>query len=442
MRTHPTAKRALVLLALAIPAAAQYAGPAILSRGEAPAAMATPQIDFRPYVDVSAVYDSGLAGVAVNDQGQLANQTSTGVSLSWGVSGLHSWRHTKLGLNYLGSLSHYPRNGTYDSIDQSFMLGLTHQFSRHIMFTLHQSAGLMNRNFGVLGLSQTVPFDPSTSNIPTTDYFDNRTIFLSTQAGIVIQKTARLSFDLGGGIFTTRRRSDALSGVTGTSAGGDVQYRLTRRSTVGATYTFAHYGFSRIFGTTDAHGVAGTYAYQITRRWEFSGFAGFYRVESKFIQTAPIDPTIAALLGISTAQQVAHVQGYTPNLSGRLSHVFHRGVIYVAGGRSVTPGNGLFLTSYSTGVLGGYTYTGLRRWSFNSGAGYTRSGATGIITGTYGGANAGVSLSRQLSHGMNFILSYSARQYQSASYANYNRLITEARVGFGFAPGDIPLRIW
>src|ERR1035441_371969 len=35
-----------VMLGLALPAFAQYAGPAILSRGEAPAAMAAPTVDF------------------------------------------------------------------------------------------------------------------------------------------------------------------------------------------------------------------------------------------------------------------------------------------------------------------------------------------------------------------------------------------------------------
>src|ERR1035437_10553014 len=41
--------RMLAVLAWAMPLFAQYAGPAILSRGEAPSALAQPQIDFRPF---------------------------------------------------------------------------------------------------------------------------------------------------------------------------------------------------------------------------------------------------------------------------------------------------------------------------------------------------------------------------------------------------------
>ena len=63
-------RRALAVLILTIPAFAQYAGPAILSRGEAPSAMSAPQINFRPYFDVNAVYDTGLAGVTDQPAGR------------------------------------------------------------------------------------------------------------------------------------------------------------------------------------------------------------------------------------------------------------------------------------------------------------------------------------------------------------------------------------
>ena len=109
--------RALALLAAAIPAAAQFAGPAILTRGEAPAAMDTPGIDFRPFMELGGVYDTGLTGVAVNSNGQLGSAASPGVTFSGGVSGLHSWKRTKVGLDYHGSLYHYTQTTYYDGTD-------------------------------------------------------------------------------------------------------------------------------------------------------------------------------------------------------------------------------------------------------------------------------------------------------------------------------------
>lgn len=425
-----------------MPAFAQYAGPAILSRGEGPSAMATPQISFRPYIEFTGIYTTGLAGAGVNAQGQLANESSFGVGLTGGISGVHSWRHTKIGLDYQGSLYHYTKASFFDSTDQSLMLGITHQFTRHTTLVLRENAGLFSRNLGVLGLPQSVPFDPSTTNVPQTDFFDNRTIYLSTQADLSMQKSARLSFDLGGDGFTTRRRSTALFGVVGAVARADMQYRLTRRSTIGVNYSYTHYDFTGIFSGTDMHGVAVSYAIQLTRTLEFSGYGGAMRVETKFIQSVPLDPAVAALLGITTGTAIAHGITYTPNLSGRLSQTFHQGVMYISGGHTVTPGNGLFLTSEATEAMGGYSYTGLRRWSFNSGVSYQSAKSISNITGRYRSTSGTISASRTLIRATHAILAVSARRYDSGDFTQYNRTVYEVRLGIGFTPGDVPLRVW
>ena len=434
--------RVLALLGLALPASAQFAGPAILSRGEAPAAMSAPQIHFRPYLEITSLYDTGLAAVTVNTQGGFANQSSYGIAVAWGISGTHSWRHTNVGLDYRGSISHYAQSSGYDSLDQSLLLGLTQQLSRHALFSLHASAGIFSRDFGLNGLQQTVPFDPTTVDIPTTDFFDNRTMYVSSRADLVLQKSARLSFDFGGSGSVVRRRSSTLDGTTSANAHGDLQYRLTRRATIGASYNYFHFDFTHIFGGTDIHAVAGTFAVRITRRVEFTGFAGFARAESNFTQAAAIDPVIVALLGITQGTQIVHTINYVPYASARLSRTFQRGVAYVSGGHTVIPGNGLFLTSYTTAILGGYTYTGVRRWSLGTQVSFSRSDSIGNILGTYGNISGSLSASRQLLPSVHLIAIYSARQYSSPDFANYNRLVHEARIGLGWSPGDVPLRIW
>ena len=425
-----------------MPVLAQYAGPAILSRGEAPAAMASPQIDFRPYVDITGVYDTGLAGVAVNSQGQLGNESSYGLELTAGISGVHSWRHTKIGLDYRGSIRRYAHSTSYDASDQSLMLGIVHQISRHVSLTLNESAGLFSRNFGVPGLSQTVPFDPSTTYAPTTDFFDNRTEYLSTQANLVIQKTARLSFRMGGDGFLVRRRSTALYGVTGATAHGDVQYRVSRRSTVGVNYVFSHFDYIGVLSGTDMHGVSGVYSAQVSRWLEFSGSAGIFRAETRFIQNVPIDPVVAALIGIPEGTVVLDRIDYVKSFNGRLSRTFPKGVAYISGGRGVTPGNGLFLTSVMNTAMVGYNYTGVRRWSLGASADYSRANSIGNVIGDYGGTSGSLSASRQIAHNVHGVVSFSARQYSSGTFSLYNRLIYEVKLGVGYSPGDIPLRIW
>ena len=106
----------------------------------------------------------------MNSAQNLPNADSWDLTLAWGVSGSHSWKHTKLGLDYRGSLAHYVRQGAYDSISQALLLGITQQITRHVSLSLRESAGMFTRAFGQGSLSQTVPFDPSQSYIPTTDF--------------------------------------------------------------------------------------------------------------------------------------------------------------------------------------------------------------------------------------------------------------------------------
>jgi len=431
----------LVVAISAAPAFAQYAGPAILSRGDGPAAMATPQVDFRPFFELTGGYSTGLEGVTVS-QGIPASAPSAAIQISGGVSGVHSWKHTQVGLNYSASLSRYPNDSFYNTSTQSLLFSVTHQFTRHAVFSLRENAGIYWRTPTPTGLSETVPFDASAIYAPATDFYDNRTMFTSTQASFKLQKSNRLSFELGGNYNLTRRQSTVLYGVGGVGAQGDVQYRWTRRSTIGAAYSYMHFSYRGVFSASDVHNVNGTYAIQLTRSLEFSGFGGFSRVETKIVQDKPVDPVIAALLGISQAAVIVHTIGYHPSISARLSRTFSRGVAFLSGGHSETPGNGLFLMSSATSAAAGYTFTGLRRWSFGAQAAYSNAESSGYVLGRYTTIGGGLSASLQIRRYIHVIATFSARQYESPDFAGYNRLTTDARLGLGFAPGDIPLRIW
>jgi hypothetical protein len=219
-----------------------------------------------------------------------------------------------------------------------------------------------------------------------------------------------------------------------------VQYRLTRRTTVGANYRYQHDIFSHIFGGTDIHMFAGSYSVALSRLVEFTGYAGVARVESKFIRQVPIDPAVAAFLGVSSGAEIAHTIGYAPVFGARLSRTFREGVAFLAAGRSISAGNGLFLTSTSTSVLAGYSYTGIRRWSFNARAGYYRSKSLTLNVGQYNSLTAGVGASRQVARSIHAVFQYSARYYQSNDFHNYNRVVHSVSVGAAFSPGDSAFR--
>ncbi len=434
--------RIFIVGAVVAPLFAQYGGPAILSRGDAPSALGSLQIAFRPFVEITGTYDTGLAGVSVNSSGQLANAASGGARIAGGISGSHQWKHTQLGLDLRGDLNEYVGATYYDSTDVSLLLGIKHQISRHIFLNLRETAGQFSVNNINGALPQTVPFDPSQSYIPTTDFFDNRTIYATTQADLIYQRNTRWSFDFGGDGFLNRRRSSALYGATGAAARADVQYRISRRSTIGASYNYDHYSFTGIFSSTDMHGASVSYSTQLARTVEFSMYGGFQRLENKFVQDVPVDPVIAALFGITRGTEVIYGISYIPSYGGRLSKAFRYGVAYVSGGTSVTPGNGLFLTSRVASAFAGYSYTGLKRWSFSASGGWDSAQSVGNINGNYGGETATMGLSREIGHGIHFVANASARRYSSNDFNNYNRTIYSTSVGLGWTPGDIPLRVW
>lgn len=434
--------RALAILAVAAPVYAQYGGPAVLTRGQAPAAMSASQIDFRPFLSLTGGYDYGLNGVGVDPNGKAFSESSYSIQATGGVSGLHSWKRTQLGVDYTASVRHFPGRSFYDGFDQSLLLSVTHQMSRHIMFTLSTSAGFYTQNFNHLSLPQTIAFDPFTTLVPTNDFFDNRTMYFSTQAAVQIQKTNRLSFSFGLDGFATRRRSSALYGVTGEGVRGDVQYRLTRRSTIGAAYNFERYSYSHILSNADLHSFLGSYAIRLTRSVEFAATGGAIRYETKSIQSVPVDPAIAILIGITNTNQLAYTRAWAGSGQVRLSYAMRRGVVYVSGGRSVTPGNGLFLTSTSNSVAGGYTYTALRKWSASANASYNRSSSLTNLIGAYGNYAMSLSLSRQIARATHGVLSFNARKYESPDFNNYNTWSYSVQLGLGFTPGDIPMRLW
>jgi hypothetical protein len=443
---------AFVMFGLALPAFGQYAGPAILSRGEAPAAMTAPTVDFAFSLALTANYTNGLVGVVTNSQGQLLSQNSFGAGATVGLSGSHRWKHTSLGLAYSGSFYDYSSASYFAGISQGLSLGLTHQFSRHILFTLRESAGWYTLfPPSTANLNPSVPFDPSQSEIPTTDFYDNRTIYSTTQANVIIQATTRLSFSLGGGYFTNLRRSADLYSGSGEQGTGDVQYRLSRRVTVGGGYTFAHFGFSGGIGSSYIHTGDLSASVRFDRSTELSLFGGASRVSSSFEEVVPIDPAILAILCPPTLVTTCPLTGSTvlnhnifwaPNFGIRLSRSLQRGTFYASAGEAITPGNGLFLTSRSETASAGYGYSGLRRWNLSIGVYYTKALSVGNIQGGYGQVTGFLGMSRRIVGQLSFVSSFNATKYQSDTFSAYNRLIYSASIGLGFSSKPIPVRFF
>jgi hypothetical protein len=290
------------------------------------------------------------------------------------------------------------------------------------------------------------PFAPSFA--PTDELFDTRLYSLSGQVGASYQKSAKLVFSMSGGSMFTERRSRALTSVRGYGSNGQLTYSLSRRTQLGAIYSYNNYYFPRGFGRSDVHSWMGQYGRVFSPRWTGSLSAGLYRAESQRLQTVRIDPAVAAIIGITNSVSVAHGVTNGLALEASLGGRFTRTAIALGVTRGITPGNGIYLTSQQDRVFGSVSLVGQRRWNLGFFGSYAhfRQIFDGLARGgffdSYGGGP-----------GFNYRL-FSAVYLNTR--ADYRRVVLDQNrpgsqflrnrwsvsVGLAISPGELPLHIW
>jgi hypothetical protein len=363
----------------------------------------------------------------------------------FGVTGAHQFKKSVLSLDYRGSLRHYTQRSYYDGFDNSLMLAYDRRLTSRTSIMLGESATRSTRAFGLPmnayyggGLFGN---DPTWSGLLTNELFDTPTTALMSTARLVHQRTARLSFSIGGNGFVVRRRSVALVGANGYHASGSVAYRLTRYQTIGFAYTFGHFDFQNRYGQSDMHGVALNYSARVGRRWEIGLAAGGYRIESQRLTQVPVDPFIAAILGQAYGVEKFHGVSYLPHFEARITRSFRHSTASLGYDRTVLAGNGLYTTASMESANAGFSWTGIRRVALQGGASYNRLSGITQQLGVYRGYSASGGFSTRLGRAVSMIGRIDGRRYSIHGTA-LSRTYYRATLGFGFTPGDIPLAIW
>jgi hypothetical protein len=417
----------------------EYSGPAILSRGESPTGQIVAPIAFRPYIGLSGVYDTGLTPVAVTATGEVPSLGLYGLELNLGAYTYHVWKHTTLALDYRGDLRHYS-NTYWDGTDQFLSLILTHKPTKRTTFTLREQGGLYSNNYF---LSSAVPVaDPNYLQLPQNDIYDNRVVFLGVSADVTYRLSPRLSFDVGGEGSLVRRQSSALYGMTGGVGRGDLEYRISKHSTLGADFRYTYYQYTQSYGDSAIASVGLNYSTALTPNLQLSARIGGARVSSHSLTTVTLDPAIAALLGETVAIQAAYALNYVPDVQVRLTDTFRRSQFSLAYSNQVIPGNGIYLTSRNNTGSGSYSYTGVRHWNFGVNGMYGRMTTLVQVIGAYTAYGAGIGVTRDLGKGLHVVARVDARHYDIASSTTQTNIEYRTSVGLSFSPGDLPLALW
>jgi|SRR5579863_6000485 len=431
-------------MALASTASAQlsnYLGPGILTGGaDTIGNRAGEQVDLRFYASLTGIYDNGIQPVSVDSKGNLIQLNGLyGIDAGLGVYGVHSWRVARLGLDYHADFRHYDNDSAYDGTNQSLTLGYTYQKSRRLYFDVKGLGGMYTTAlFGVAGEAGATP---TIINPQTLLLFDDRTYFLEGSVGMTYLLSPRASVTLGGEGFTAQHQSSALVGVVGYGARAKFQYRVSRLTSIGAEYDRQHYQYPHFFGQADVNMYNVFLATQIGRLWTFSLSGGVYQVSTVGLQTITLDPAIARLLGVTSTVHIFAADNWIPSGRAALSRKMRNAVIIAAYSRTVSPGNGVYLTSrVESGTLG-YSYSGVRNAAFNLSLGYNSLSSIGQGIAPYRQFGGGVGMTYNFTHAIHGIASYAVRQ-QEIQLAGYRGTSYQVSLGIAFSPGSLPLSLW
>jgi hypothetical protein len=268
--------------------------------------------------------------------------------------------------------------------------------------------------------------------------FDNRMSYLQTVFNARYLVGRRTVAMVGGSYYTIHRQARALVGVNGYTLSGSIHHQLSRRLVVSAQYQHLHYDYPRAFGESDINFYVGQVQYRFLRSWEVGLGGGAFSVETQGVQTTALDPTLVALLGVGSVQTAFYKTSVLPVAMASLSKQFRRSAFNVNFMTSVTPGNGVYLTSQQKSVGGSYSYSGISRVSFGVSAGLSKLQTIGQTLQDFNQITGGVNMSYHVGKGVNLSAAY-LRRFQDIENNPFQRNSTRVSFGIYFSPGAIPI---
>ena len=421
-----------------------YSGPAVLSRSYTLLRPSIPaQERWDPFLGVNAIYDSGLEGVQSNSTNGYTTGGSFGAELLWGIRGRHYFHHDVIGLNYRGDLQHYTPAKYFNGSNHWLTLDYTHMFSRRLSLSLVEAGSIYSQNFTLVNpvtISEEAVTNPI--NTPNVQIFDNGWKQFTSGMDLTYQRTARLSFNFGASGFVFRPEASYLIAASGGSAHGDAMYRVTRRTTVGITYSYNNFWYHRGIGRSRFHTIDGIYSWALGSTMQLNARAGASRLDSTGLEANYVNPQIAGLVGqgapITQYRSVQWISDYAVQFTKSFRRSRSASISY---NRGLSPGNGLYLTSRQQDIAASGSMILFRHYYFSAGVGYDSLSATAQNLGQYRATYAFFGGSRPMRHGLQANLRFDFRHFDvgNAPLLNNTYRVT---LGLTWSPVEGLHRLW
>jgi hypothetical protein len=384
------------------------------------------------------VYAYGNGAYDTNAQ-VLANGQRTGsfgYAVGGGVQLSHLWKTADLGLSYSGAYQHYRSTLFASGPTQNLVLGFSKRFSRRWSLSLSEAAGIY-----LYGESYYSTHATNTNPV-VTNPFSTQTRYSSSEISLRYRQTRRLSYVFTGSYSLYRYNGPHGIGANDIGASFGADYEISRRTTVGATYSYSYFRYQSHAGFDHLNGIHGTITHVFSQRWTGSATAGVTRSNASGTISVPV--TIITGSGQTlTGYEVGayHNTRFVPSISGSLTHLYRRSQFSLSGGQGISSGNGVYLASRNRYVGGVYTYN-WRNSVFSAGASYTQlSSISNNVDYGYSSENL------TIGYGHNLIRYISANfRYDFVEYGGLGpfsaRHDNHFTFGLNFSSKSIPLTLY
>jgi hypothetical protein len=318
-------------------------------------------------------------------------------------------------------------------------LDYAHDFTRRLQLNIVESASILSQSGTLVEPLTQAGASPANVNLgasPTLQVFDTSTRQSITQISLTFRKTSRLSFDYQGSVFGVDREGPGLYGNSGYQAQTDVSYRLTRKTTIGAYYSYLSYVFAHHVSDSDAETAGLIYSYAFNHSMQLRTRGGVARIENQGLITVPVDPVFAGLIGQSSAVISTYHRSYISDISAELVKDFgRRRTANLSYAHGVSPGNGAILTSTQQVISGAFGMSFWRHYSGSISAGRTTLEATLGVTNQYTSNFGSLNFSRALPHNAMANLMFSYRRYTVFGMSGVQPQFIVS-TGFTWGPGE------
>jgi len=382
------------------------------------------------------VYGNGVWDTRVpqfNSTGAESYSSGLGWEAGGGITATHTFRDGGITVNYRGAYRDYQTAGSGAGQSQSLALSYIKTLNRHWTFDANASAAILG--YGTSYYSESSLASTTPGNSVSTD-----SRFANAGIGLTYMQTRRLSYQFSGNfLYNSYPTAVSTRGVTG---GVSALYRLTARTTIGASYSRTYFSYSRHEGTSTIDGISLTASHQFAEHWQINLSAGVNRSHSVGTAEIPVSFLYQGQLISGFYLGPYNRTLYSPAFQGVLTHSFHRASLSLSGGQSIMAGNGLYLASKDQFANASYSYS-TRHSNLSFGGNWTRlSSVANSVSTTYSYYGASIGYGITLVRYVSANFRYDLIHYDEAF--SLFRSITEQRISFGLSLSSksVPLTLF